>query len=231
MASSRSAASGAPAWCLPCAAASARCARRAGSGVSSAARSWKAAAAARPPRACARPAERSSSAATSSSSPAVAWARCQARRSGSTLGVGRLGQRAMDALALLRRGGAVDRRAHERMPEAHLGAELDQARRGRRRRRVAGDPELLRPRATPAPDRRRARRPRPAAAAASPAAARQPPPEALLDPAGQRPARRPARTRPPARRASARAAAPAAPAGCRASRRRSGRAPARRADP
>ena len=40
-----------PAWCLACAAASARCARRAGSGVSSAARSRKAAAAARPPRA------------------------------------------------------------------------------------------------------------------------------------------------------------------------------------
>ena len=43
-----------------------------------------AAAAARPPRACARPAERSSSAATSSSGPAAAWARCQARRSGSS---------------------------------------------------------------------------------------------------------------------------------------------------
>ena len=83
-ASSRSASSGAPAWCLPCAAASARRARRSGSGVSSAARSWNAAPAARPPRARARPAERSSSAATSSSSPPVAWARCHARRSGST---------------------------------------------------------------------------------------------------------------------------------------------------
>ena len=69
---------------LALAATSARCARRLGSGVSSAARSWNAAPAARPPRARARPAERSSSAATSSSSPAVACARCQARRSGST---------------------------------------------------------------------------------------------------------------------------------------------------
>ena len=38
--------------------------------------------AASPPRAWARPAERSSSLATSSSGPSVAWARCQARRSG-----------------------------------------------------------------------------------------------------------------------------------------------------
>ena len=43
-------------------------------------------AAARPPRACARPAHRSSSAATSSSGSVVAWARCQARRSGSACG-------------------------------------------------------------------------------------------------------------------------------------------------
>ena len=57
-----------------------------GSGVSIAARSRNAAAAAMPPRACARPAERSSSEATSSSGPGAAWARCQARRSGSTSG-------------------------------------------------------------------------------------------------------------------------------------------------
>ena len=78
--------SGAPASCLACAAVSSRWARRAGSGVSLAARSRNAAAAARPPRARARSAERSSSAATSSSGASVAWARCQARRSGSSSG-------------------------------------------------------------------------------------------------------------------------------------------------
>ncbi len=51
--------------------------------VNPAARSRNTAAAARPPRRWARPADRSSSAATSSSEPRVAWARCQARRSGS----------------------------------------------------------------------------------------------------------------------------------------------------
>ena len=57
-----------------------------GSAVSSVARSRNAAAAATPPRACARAAERSSSTATSSSGPIAAWARCQARRSGSAAG-------------------------------------------------------------------------------------------------------------------------------------------------
>jgi hypothetical protein len=85
-ANSPSAVSGAPARCLAWAAASARCARRAGSSVNPTARSKNAAAAARPPRRCARPADRSSSAATSSSGPEVACARCQARRSGSTSG-------------------------------------------------------------------------------------------------------------------------------------------------
>src|SRR5262249_16552800 len=55
-------------------------------GGSAAARARKEAAAAGPPRACARPAERSSSPATSSSGPSAAWARCQARRSGSDSG-------------------------------------------------------------------------------------------------------------------------------------------------
>ncbi len=68
------------------AAASRRCARCVGSGVSAAARSRKAATAANPPRACARPAERSSSAATSSSGMDAACARCHARRSGSISG-------------------------------------------------------------------------------------------------------------------------------------------------
>ena len=82
-ASSPSAGSNAPACTFTCAASSVRSARRAGSAVSSAACPKKAAAAARPPRACARPADCSSSTATSSSGPRVAWARCQARRSGS----------------------------------------------------------------------------------------------------------------------------------------------------
>ena len=47
----------------------------------------------------------------------------------------------MDAPAVLRRGRPVDRGPHERMAEAHLGAELDQARRRRRGRRAALDPE------------------------------------------------------------------------------------------
>jgi hypothetical protein len=81
-----SAAFGAPASRLARAAASIRCARLVGSGVSRAARSMNAAAAASPPRACARSADCSSSAATSSSGPGAAWARCQARRSGSTSG-------------------------------------------------------------------------------------------------------------------------------------------------
>ena len=61
-------------------------ARRAGSGVSSVARSRNAAAAAMPPRLWARSADRSSSSATASSGPTAAWARCHARRSGSASG-------------------------------------------------------------------------------------------------------------------------------------------------
>ena len=79
----RSAASSAPASRLARAAASRRRTRSAGSGVSVAALSRKAADAAMPPRASARAAERSSSSATCSSGPGAAWARCHARRSGS----------------------------------------------------------------------------------------------------------------------------------------------------
>ena len=80
------ASSSAPARNFVCAATSARCARRAESGVNIAARSRNAAAAAKPPRACARAAERSSSSATSSSGTDAACARCHARRSGSMSG-------------------------------------------------------------------------------------------------------------------------------------------------
>ena len=47
----------------------------------------------------------------------------------------------MDAPLVVRRGRPVHRGPHERMAEAHLGAELDQAGRLRRSRRVAVDPE------------------------------------------------------------------------------------------
>lgn len=75
-----------PASRLARAAASSRRDRSRGSGASVAARSRNAAAAANPPRVCARAAACSSSPATSSSGIGVACARCQARRSGSTVG-------------------------------------------------------------------------------------------------------------------------------------------------
>lgn len=80
---SRSAAvSAMPASSAPRAAASVRWTRLPGSRDSVAARSRKADAAAIPPRAWARAAADSSSVATSSSGALLAWARCQARRSG-----------------------------------------------------------------------------------------------------------------------------------------------------
>ena len=103
--------SNAPAPRLACAAASARSARRAGSPVSATERCSSAAAAARPPRACARLAESSSSRATSSSGPAAAAARCQARRSGSTL---RLVTSASAEWAARRSGPPADRYTADR---------------------------------------------------------------------------------------------------------------------
>ncbi len=97
-----------------------------GSSVSSTARCRKAAAAAMPPRACARPAERSSSAATSSSGPEVARARCQARRSGSLSGIGRIGERTVHAVAVLCRRRSVGGRSHERMRELDPAADREQ---------------------------------------------------------------------------------------------------------
>ena len=114
-----------------CAAASARSARRAGSPVSATARWRNAAAAASPPRACARPAERSSSAATSSSGPAAAAARCQARRSGSALAIGRLRQRQVRRPALVRRSPTG------RPPSAPADGGTSRARRRRAARPVA----------------------------------------------------------------------------------------------
>ena len=78
---------------------------------------------------CARSAERASSAATASSGVAVACARCHARRSGSSVRVGRVRERDVHVAAVARVRRPVDRRADERMREAHAQAELDQARR------------------------------------------------------------------------------------------------------
>ena len=108
--------------------------------------------------------------ATVSSAPAVACARCQARRSGSATGIGRLRQRAMHLAAVARGGAAVDRRAHERMLEAHAEAEVDQPGGLGGPARVAADAEALRgaPQQLDVADR--ARPPPPAAAAACRAA-------------------------------------------------------------
>ena len=136
----------------------------AGSGVNSAARSRKAAPAARPPRACARSAERSSSAATSSSSPAVACARCHARRSGSAYRHPGLRQGPMDVAALLRR------RPRCRPPSARADGGSAPGRRAQPDRppppgrRSPPNPSRP-PRATRPADHPRARRPRRAAAA------------------------------------------------------------------
>ena len=56
-------------------------------------------------------------------------------------GVGDLGERLVGAPLLVRRGRPVHRGPNERMAEPHVGAELDQAGRLRRSRRVALDPE------------------------------------------------------------------------------------------
>jgi hypothetical protein len=108
-------------------------------------------AAASPPRACARPAERSSSAATSSSWPWVACARCQARRSGSRSGSVTSANTPVHALPIKRGRRAVCRRSHQRMTEAHAGADREQLCSRSRLQRRHRDPEPLRP----APQQRR----------------------------------------------------------------------------
>ncbi len=202
--------------------------RRAGSGVSI----DRPLAGTRPPRPgrrapWARPAERSSSAATSSSGPGAACARCQARRSGSMLRIGRPAASARcTACRSWQRRRPVGRRAHQRMPEtARWAPNSSRPASAAGVAAAAGIPS--RPAAaTPAPGRRPARPPRPAAAAGSSAgSASSRRRKLVLDPARRAASRRAARTRPPAPPVSSPAAAPAAPAGCRASRRRSGRGP------
>ena len=155
-------------------------------------------------------------------------ARCQARRSGSTLGIGRLGQRAVHLPALVR--GAPRGRPPSAPADGGTRtrrADLDQPGRLGRRGRVGADPEPLgrapqQRRVADRLGRRHEQQPLRVGREAPRAAAGSSPRSG--SPAAARPA---ARTRRPAPPASARAAAPAARAGCRASRRRSGRAPAR----
>ena len=66
------------------------------------------------------------------------------------VGIGRVGERAVHVAAVARGGAPVDRRAHQRMPEAHVRAELDQPGGLGRRGRVAADAEPLARRATAA---------------------------------------------------------------------------------
>ena len=173
---------------LACAAASARCARRAGSSVSPAERSRNAAAAARPPRRCARPAELLKfGRQPSSSGPGAAWARCQARRSGSATGS------VASASAPCSSCPRLEPMPTGRPPSAPADAGTARGRRTppapppppasppRHRSRAA------RPPATPAPDRRSDQPPPAAPAAGSRTGKRlQLPPKALLDPPGER---------------------------------------------
>ena len=129
-----------------------------------------------------------------------------------------LGQRGVPHVPLLRRRRAVGRRAHRRMTEPHLRAELEQTGVDGGGRGLAERCRAARPPATRAAARRRDRPPRaPADAACRRAAARAA--------AGTRPRWQPVtppregRSRPPAPRRSSPAAAPAGTAGCRASPR------------
>ena len=141
-ASSRSAASFAPAWCLPFAARSARCApaprigrQLDGALVKCGARRQ----AASRPRSAGRALQFGGDVLVE---PGRRLRKVPGAAIGVDVGIGGLGERAVDALALLRRRRAVDRRTHERMTEAHLRAEIDQSRGGRRRGRVRPDAEL-----------------------------------------------------------------------------------------
>ena len=140
-------------------------ARRVGSAVRATERCRNAAAAASPPRACARSADSSSVGRDLLAGPGRRAARCHARRSGSVVGVGHRGERAVNPAAILRRGGAIDRRADQRMSERTRS----RASAGRHLARGAGGHARpsARPRAGAAADRREALRPRRGSAAAS----------------------------------------------------------------
>ncbi len=136
---------------------------------------------------------------------------------GIDLGIGRVRQRTMHRLPVLRRGRPIDGRADQRVTKGHARADREQP--VGLGRRPDPDPEPL---GRPPQQHRVADRhppPRPATAAGSPPGAPRAcggscPRSALTAPA--RPANR---TRPPAQPASTPAAAPTTPAGCRASPR------------
>ena len=105
---------------------------------------------------------------------------------GIDLRIGDLRQGAVDVLPLLQRRRPVGRRAHQRMPEPHAGAEFQQAGLGCRRRRLRGDPEPL---GCPPHQHRIADRLGRRELQQPPGVGRkrvQPPPEALLDPPRER---------------------------------------------
>ena len=151
--------------------------------------------------------------------PGVARARCQARRSGSRVGVGGLGEGAMHAVAVVGGGRAVGGGPDERVRELDASA-----RSGAARRPPPGRPRPCRCRASrrrggAAPGRRAAPRPRRARAAGCRAGAAggagRSSARSCRPPAGCRAARTRRRDRRPSRCAAARAAR----AGCRGSRR------------
>ena len=142
---------------------------------------------------------------------------------GMGLGIGGLGERGVQRVALGRGCRAIRRRAHQRVAESDLRADLEQVGVDRRRRGVRIDAEPL---GRPPHEQRLAHRIGRGELQQPPGVGRErvePPPEAVLD-AGRRPAAAGRRSRPPARPRSCRAAAPAGRADCRGSRRRSGRA-------
>ena len=163
--------------------------------------------------------------------PSTPAARCHARRSGSTCGIGRLGQRRVHRLAHVQRRRPIDRRAHERMEERHALADRQQAFRLVGNRRRGPDAESL----GRAPHERRvADRLRRGDQQQQPRLVRErveSPQEALLDPPRQRVRSPGARMRPALASRPAPAAAPGSRAGCHASRRRAGHGRAPRAGP
>ncbi len=143
---------------------------------------------------------------------------------GIDLRVGRVGQRAMHRLPVLRRGRAIHRRADQRVTKRHARADREQP--VGLRCRLDPDPEPLGrpPHQHRVADRLRRRdQQQPLGIGRE---AREPAAGSCPRSAPTVPARPANRTRPPAPPASTPAAAPTTPAGCRASQRRAARAPA-----
>ena len=140
---------------------------RAGSVVSDAECSRKAAAAARPPRACARPAERSSSSATASSGPGVRVRSVPGSPIRVELGISGLGKRSMYAAGV---HAGEPRRTPPTGPrdvESGLGSRDRPDRTPTAASRRRAPPQAVAPPARPEPGRRRARSQRPATVAAT----------------------------------------------------------------